>query len=470
MRTYTDPCTFTIEYPDDLVFSGDLNRIAITKNTTATHVEISYTLGGYLYAENLYFLTTSIEFSMADILKLLFNRTENSAFGTSQSFNFTVKLYNNTSLIDTESFSILTVILGKRRAFDLLGNVPNIDTIDFDSTLDLMDFGYYFEYPSDVNAILEAGNEFIDNYEGVSNISLSAVEGYIYWLTWRITNFMRNPNLQYLGGVNYWENVIDFPGCASIFEITASNKLVFTIPDESCGSTMEVKYTGRNFVEGQQYSVTVNIDNLTNPSGNAWNLKVDIGGNQSVSILAAGITQVFVTAGAGGLLKLVGYMDADTGGYGTHGFSLVSIVVTDLIDHQINLNYECNGVGEKLKIRFKNRFGLWRYYYVILKSENIASSNGISLFFLGNNYTELNNLFTEQQKPYSQSIQVYREGVSKEIANEFSDIIYSDHIHIFDNVNENWIPIKVGTNTFNIVEKENLFDVSLNLLLQSNNE
>ncbi len=459
-----------IEYPDNLVFSGDLNRISITKNTTATHVEISYYLGGYEYKENLYFFADSVIFSLSETLNLIFDRTENSDFGTSQSFSFTIKLYNNTSLIDTESFSINTVILGKRRVFDLLGNVPNINTFDFDSSLGLMDFTYYFEYLSNVYVVLDSGEEFIDNYQGITTISLGGFTEHINYIIWRVTNYMLNANFQYLGGNNFWTNIDDFPACSSIFEITTSNKMQFTIPDASCGTQMEVKYIGRNFVEGQQYTVLVNIDAINNPSGNTMFLKVAIGGNESTAINTTGISSVSVTAGPGGLLKLIGYMDADTSGYGSHGFSIVSIVVSDTIVHRIDLDYNCSGVGEKLKIRFKNRFGLWRYYSVTKKTENITSTKGISLLFSDNNYTELNNLFTEQGKEYNQSIQVFKESVSKEVANDFSDIIYTDHIHLFDNINENWLPVKVNTNAFNIIEKENLFDISLNLLLQSNNE
>jgi len=199
-------------------------------------------------------------------------------------------------------------------------------------------------------------------------------------------------------------------------------------------------------------------------------LKAEIGGVQSVAMTTTGVQTVFITAGAGGVLKLIAYMDADTSGFGTHSFSATSIVVTDLIEHRINLNQDCDGSGAKIAIKFLNRFGFWRGYHVYLKSENINSINGIKLPFLEYNYTELNNTFAEINKGETQSINVFRENLSKEIANDFSDIISSNHVHLYDEVNSVWIPIKVQTNTFNMIEKENLFDVNLNLLLQVGNE
>lgn len=469
MRTYNDPSTMNVNYPDDFVFSGDLNKISITKNTTATHVELSYTIDSFPYAENLYFSTNSIDFSMASILDLLFSRTDNTAFDTDVSFQFSIKLYNNTSLLDTENFNITNVILAKRRVFDKFGEIKNLDTFDFDENLGLTEFNYYFKHTTDVSAVTESSIVPIDTFNGISNVGIGGIGYYIKWIIYTVSNFMKNPNFQYLGGVNFWNNLIDFPGCSSKFEVTIANKMVFIIPDASCGDTMEVQYTGGNFVPGQQYEITVNIDTINNPSSNVWSLIVDIGGNQSNAITTTGVNSVEVIAGPGGVLKLIGYMDADTA-FGTHNFTISSIKVIDLIEYKINLNQDCNGIGEKLRLRFLNRFGLWRYYYVIRKTENIAATKGISLWHLDSNFSEYNNLYSEQKKEYSQSIQVFREGVSKEIANDFSDIIYTDNIHLWDEINSVWIPIKLQTNTFAISEKETLFDISLNLLLQSKNE
>ena len=470
MRTKTDPCSMKISYPENLVFSGDLNLLSITKNTTATHVEISFTINGYAYNENLYFLTTSIEFSMSKILNLLFTRYYGSIFDTTQSFSFTVKLYNNTSLIDTFNLSIGTVILGKRRAFDKLGVVKNLNTLDYDPSIGLNFVSFYFEYPTDVYAVHYTSSEFIDRYTGLVYVNMGDISGgYTYHLTYVVYNYMLNSGFSYMSGSNYW-STSEFPGCSTSFGITVSNKLQFIMPDVSCGDTLEIEYSGRTFVEGQQYSIEINIDTITNPSGNAMFLKVEIGGVQSIAMVSTGLNTAFVTAGAGGVLKLIGYMDADTGGFGAHSFSCTSIRITDLIENKITLNQECDGVGAKIGLRFLNRFGMWRSYKVYLKSENINSISGINLPFLEYNYTELNNTFAEINKGESQSISVFREGLSKDVANDFSDIFASDHVTLYDEFNAVWIPVKVATNSFSMIENDNLFDINLNLLLQVGNE
>jgi len=474
MRTYSDPSTMTIKYPDNQVFSGDLNLIKITKNTTATHVQISFNLGAdpFNYKENLYFLTNDIVFSLADTLKLIYARTVNTAFQTGNSFYFTVKLYNNTSLLDTENLSIEAVYLGKRRVFDELGVIPTISIVDFDQSIGINAFYYYIPYQSEVSYVVGGVESLLGTFAaGLTYLDFSAVSGVIDSIYFIVKNYMLNPTFQYLGGSNYW-STDEYVGCSSLFGVTVANKLVCNIPDESCGNTFTIDYSGRTFVPGVSYSIWITIDAVNNPSGNEFGLTVSLGGNDSTLIDAIGTTNVVVVCGAGGLLQLTAFMNADTGGYGAHGFSVTNIQIKDYEITTIDIDNDCNGngVGQKLGLRFLNRFSLWRYYYVILKTENIASSNGISLWFLDENETEYNSLYSEQQKGYSQGLQVFREGVTKEIAKDFSDIIYSDHVHLYDDVNEVWIPVKVNTNTFNIAEKETLFDVSLNLLLQSNNE
>ncbi len=470
MRTFTDPSTMTIEYPENQVFSGDLNRIAITKNTTATHVEIAFTINDYLYKENLYFLTNTIVFSMAEIFRLLFIRTVNTAFDTTYTFEFTVKLYNNTSVIDTFDLEITDVILGKRRVFDEIGLIKNLDTFDYDVDLNLTDFYYNFEFSSDVYAIVSGSPEFIDNFNGISSVGLSEVVGQIDYISWLVSNYILNSSFQYLGGNNYWTTE-SYSGCSTTFGVVAANKLEFIMHDVSCGTALTIEYTGGTFISGNSYTLEITVDAVNNPSVEPQYIWFELGETVGFGHSGVGTFTETIICGAGNALKLTAYMDADTVGYGTHSFTATSIKVVDYeTEHKIYLNKDCNGVGEKLKLRFLNRFGLWRYYYVIKKTENIGASGGVSLWFLDSNYTELNNLYSEQNKVYTQSLIVYREGVSKEVKNDISDIIYSDHIHLFDEFNNLWIPVKVQTGSLSTIDKETLFDISLNLLLQSNNE
>lgn len=339
MRTLTNSA-MTVEYPENFVFSGDLNKIRVTKNTTATHVELSFTIDGYPYAENLYFLTSAIEFSMSEILTLIFSRTFNTSFDTVKDFDFTIKLYNNTSLIDTESFSINEVILGKRRVFDKIGTIPNLESFDYSPTLNIDSIYYFFDSDVFVYAVfMDDSFELLGEYIGLSEIDLSGVTG-------------------------------------------------------------EIKYLIIN------------------------NSPFD-----------------------------------DTFDY------------TFLYEQKIYLNksLDCSESIKKIGLRFLNRFGLWRSYEVMMRQENIASSSGISIWFLEGNNTELNNLFSDQKKDYSQSVTIYREGVDKNTLNDFSDVIYSEKVHVYDENNASWIPVKIQTSSFGIDQKENLFDVSLNILLQNSN-
>ena len=471
MRTYSDPSTMTINYPDNQVFSGDLNRIKITKNTTATHVQISFNLGSnpFNYKENLYFLTSVIEFSLADVLKLIYERTNNTAFDTSNSFYFTVKLYNNTSLLDTENLSIEAVYLGKRRIFDELGVIPTISTVDFDQSIGINAFYYYLPYQSEIFYTVGGVEYTLGTFSaGLTYLDFSAVVGIIDSIYFIVNNYMLNPTFQYLAGSNYW-TTDEFVGCSSLFGVTVANKLRCIIPDESCGITFTIDYSGRTFTPGVSYSVWITIDTVTNPSGNDYGITVSLGGTTSSLITGVGISNVVVVCGASGLLQLTAFMDADTGGFGSHSFSATNIHIKDYEVTTIDINNECSdGTGQKIGLRFLNRFSLWRYYYVVKKIENLGATSGIPLWFLEDNTTEFNDTYAEQQKGELQSLNVFREGLTKELANDLSDIISSDHVQLYDEVNSVWIPIRVLTNTFPISEKENLFDVSLNLLLQSN--
>lgn len=472
MRTFTDPSTMTINYPDDRVFSGDLNRVEVIKNTTATFVEVSFTISGYLYQENLYFLTSSVVFSMSDIFKLLYDRKQNETFSTAKSLNITFKLYNNTTLIDTKILSITDIILGKRRVFDEMGKANEFTSFDYCPKLGLTEFGYLFYRSSFVTVMLkDTSTVYLGLKQKSAIIDLSAITDPIDYIYYSIRNYVSNQNLQYLGGNNFWTSST-FAGCSTTFGITVSNKLQFIIPDVSCGNSLEIEYTKETFEVGKSYKISVTIDTVNNPSGNEYGVFVNLGGNESVLIDAIGTTTVDIVCGSTGVLKLIGYMDADTGGFGSHSFSATTFVMTDTTPYRIYLNEvcPCDDTTRAIGLRFLNRFGIWRYYAMNFKSENIASGKGTSLLFIDENLTEFSGLYSEQQKGYSQSINVYIESVEKSILNDLSDILYSDYKCVYDEVNSVWVPVKINTNSFNIVEKENLFDVSLNILLQSNNE
>ena len=471
MRQYTDSAV-TINYPDSLTFSGDLNKITVTKNTTATHFELTFIINGYTYNENLYFYSNTIEFSMSDILKLIFDREQNATFVTCKSFDFTIKLYNNTSLIDTVYLTLETVILGQRRVFDEKGVVPNINVIDYDTSIQLNNkFYYYFSKYSNVYAVLtDSSQVFVGIYEGFAEVDLTGVVGTIDHINYNV-NLITNPNFEYRDGTSTTQlfNFPEHPSCNSYFGITNANKLVFNISDVSCGDNFTLEYLGNNLISATQYTVIVKVSAVNNPSGNPQTIQFKIGSNYSATFSGVGTFSANMIAPFNAPLEIIGYMDADTGGFGAHGFicDYVIVKLRHSESETITLNTDCGGYGEKMSLRFLNRFGKWCNYYVTKKSENIAGQSGISLFYLEGNDSEINGVYTEEKKGRSQAITVFRDGLTKEIYNDFTDLVDSEYVHYYDNVNEIWLPCKVLTNSFAINERENLFDVSLNLLLQS---
>lgn len=336
MRTFTNSA-MSVYYPENLVFSGDLNLIEVVRNTTATFIEISFIINGYEYKENLYFYSNTVSFSMSEILSLLFSRSKNTTFLGIDSFNFTIKIYNNTTLIDEESFSIDTVLLGRRKVFDKIGIVPFLD---------------YFE----IN--LEAGADYISFF---------------------------------------WN-----------------------------GGTVPFYYKGED------------------------------GGDYYFGLVTNGIK--IINIGALAVKPLYFY-------YGTFDETF-----DETFQGVFTINYVdgCGSSDEKIGIRFLNRFGVWRYYVMARMSELNNSANGISLDFTNGNLTEYSGLKTEQQKPLSQNLVLIKENINKAILNDLGDIIATDHAHIYDAVNSVWIPIRVKTNSVPISDKEDLFDLTLNVNLKTN--
>ncbi len=338
MRTLTNSA-MTIRYPENITFSGDLNLIEVTKNTTATFFEISFVISGYTYKENLYFFGTKISFSMQEILKLLFDRTENTTFLTTKNLNFTIKLYNNTSLIDTENLSIAKVILGKRKVFDKFGVVKSTN---------------YYEYSPDI---------------GITS----------FYFDW-------NEPAQQL-----W-------------------------------------YMDVNNVE---HFVT----NL-NPLTNFYNI--------NIATLSPAPLYFF---------------------YGTFDPTFDD-TFQNRIDF-VSLN-DCGDETRNIGIRFLNRFGLWRYYGFKLATETNSAGGGISVDFVAGNYSEYSGLKATQQKRTAQGITISKNNISKIVLDDFSDIVGCDHVHIYDDINSIWIPIGVSTTSTTQIEKEDLYDLVLNLNLKVN--
>ena len=465
MRNFTNSA-MSVNYPDNIVFSGDLNLINVTKLTTATFVEISFSIDGYAYAENIYFFSSDVSFSISEILNLLFSRTSNSNYTTRSSFSFTLKLYNNTSLIDTESFTIGLVLLGKRKIFDKLGTIPNLSEFEYCPDLGISQLYYYFEHEPTVNVVLQ--DDSVVALEDINqNMALISFSEYdvksIYYI---VNNFLKNPSMQYLGGVNFWTTGYPtFMGCGSYFGISTIGGLKFVLPDDSCGNIMTTEYNGGTFVSGVTYTFNVTVASITNPGLNEYIFTFDLGGNTFDFVPIVGINSFSIVCGGSGRLSITGFMDSDTSGYGAHSMVISEIIVKDLIHNPINLVSCCANIENKIQLRYLNRFGFWRYTIFEINTEKLATSNGILLDFISGNFTEYNGLSTEQQKRSAQSLNIFKDGVNNELKNDLIDIMSSDHVHIYDAINSVYIPVIVQTNSYIDKKKDTSFDFTLSINL-----
>jgi len=152
---------------------------------------------------------------------------------------------------------------------------------------------------------------------------------------------MLNPHFQYLGGTNYW-TTDSHPGCSSSFGISVANKMQLVIPDISCADTFYSSYTGGSFTPGISYDISITVDTINNPSGNGQNITIDLGGTLSTAFVGVGTFNATVICGTSGDLRLIAYMDADTGGFGSHSFSLTNISIKE---SEVKVEgYDFNGV------------------------------------------------------------------------------------------------------------------------------
>lgn len=335
MRTLTNS-NLSINYPDSLVLSGDLNLLTIKKYVTATFVEVSFNIAGYGYQENLYFHTGTVETSLSEIFELLYNRTENTTFPTAVSLVMTLKLYNNTTLIDTQSITFEKIILGKRLVFDKLGLLKNSNYYEYCPELGITTFFFRWDQPAQELWYMGTDNE-LHFYE------------------------LMEPSL------GFYSIDISSLSPAPLF-------FVYSTFDET------FDYTFQNYIEFETCE---------------------------------------------------------------------------------NCGEESDGIG----LRFRNRFGFWRYYAFRKNNQVRTSSGGIVLDFINNNLTEYSGLKTEQKKGCYQAINIFKESFNAEIMDDLSDLIHTENIHIYDTVNSQWVPVRVQTNTIVTKEKDNLFEMSLSLNL-----
>ena len=221
------------------------------------------------------------------------------------------------------------------------------------------------------------GPENINNYFGFPVINKNVFK-YRVWLSDIASGVLnQNPFLQYMGGSNFW-TTDSFPGCSSSFGITVANEMTFVVPDVSCGDTMTIQYTGGGFVPGITYSIVVNIVTVNNPSGNVYSVTPVLGGTVGTPFSGLGTAGQNIVCGPSGILELVGYMDADTAGFGSHSFSLNVVFITSQGGNRTSeyKYYEIDRRNTKynpIRFRWLNRLGGYDSYSFNLYNETTTS-------------------------------------------------------------------------------------------------
>lgn len=257
--------------------------------------------------------------------------------------------------------------------------------------------------PDTLYVTVGVGPENINNYFNDIIIN-SDVHHYDVYLGNNCNNTftISNPTFQYLSGANFW-TTNSYPGCSSSFGVTVANKMVLSIPDVSCADTFISTYTGTGFIPGQKYTITVNVDTINNPSGGAQSINIDFGGVLQTPKLGTGTKTWFnITCGPTGVLKLVAYMDADTGGYGSHSFSMTSISVTQVCTFARTSEIKTYEIDrrpskyKKYRFRWLNRLGgydSYAYTFADKRSINITRTE----------YDTLNGSFDGTKWNYNKS-------------------------------------------------------------------
>lgn len=205
--------------------------------------------------------------------------------------------------------------------FDSSDNIINTVGIP-NSSYNVTDYSKLF-------TVVGVGTHNINTYFTFPVIDAATVYYRVSLLSSNSEQILNNTTMQYLGGANSW-TTDSYPGCSTNFGITVANKLQFVMPDVSCGDTLTVQYLDYGFVEGVQYNITINVDNINNPSGSPQYIQARIGGVAGTAFGGVGTWTDTITAGPGGALELIGYFDADTGGFGSHSFSIDLVEVYEV--------------------------------------------------------------------------------------------------------------------------------------------
>lgn len=191
-----------------------------------------------------------------------------------------------------------------------------------------------------------------------------------------------------------------------------------------------------------------------------------------------GTNKIFVSENNGG-----SYTDLGTFYKGINHINLDSFSKTDLIfilgdgtsTFDSTFDSTFGNPGKKIKqeiitctddrtvrMRYNNRFGLWKYKNAKRTNKNYSVSGLVKLpYEKGNDYS---GMFFDKNKESENLISIFSEEQTKNEQREWKDLIESNHVTMY--VNGVWLPVEVATNQILIDEKLEAADVNINLLIQ----
>lgn len=193
------------------------------------------------------------------------------------------------------------------------------------------------------------------------------------------SNLIENPTFQYNAGDTKW-TIDSHIGCASSLQISVVNKMQLVIPDVSCADTFQSYYIPNTFQQGKTYDITFTIDSINNPSGNACWVRLNLGGNYTPTYSSVGTHTIQFSFAYSNVLFIEMYMDADTGGFGSHSMSMTDISFIEVGGNRTSeiKTYQIDKRKSKynpVRFRWLNSLGGFdSYTYNLVSKENINIS------------------------------------------------------------------------------------------------
>lgn len=116
-------------------------------------------------------------------------------------------------------------------------------------------------------------------------------------------------------------------GCAVKAGIYIDDTMKLVVPDVGCNTAHQfVTATNFSLIPGRQYLVATTINNVNDPSGEGWYVRINCGGNFGQFQTSVGATLETITCGTGTDFQVeLNLENADTGVFGSHSISISGI-------------------------------------------------------------------------------------------------------------------------------------------------